>query len=109
MTISKEILYTAKSFLKQCEERDTLNEKEDYDAAFEVECEQRDNGAMLAGFIIETFQKQQEQEPKEFEIYANDFCDSDIWKSVCEGVGVNYEEFDTLTLNYTEVKTSNQE
>ncbi len=106
MTITKEILYTAKSFLKQIDERNTLNEKEDYDAAFEVECEQRDNGAMLAEFIINTYQKQEE---KEFNIYANDFCDSDIWKSVCEGVNINHEEFDTLTLNYSEVKASNQE
>lgn len=108
MTIPKQILYTAKEFLKQLSERDSLNEKEDYKAAFEVECEQRENGATIAEFIIETHQEQ-ETEDKEFHVYANDFCDSDIWKQICESVNVNYEEFDTLTLNYTEVKASNQE
>lgn len=109
MNIPKQILYTAKEFLKQLSERDSLNEKEDYDKAFEVECEQRDNGATIAEFIIETHQKQEQQEEKEFHIYANDFCDSDIWKQICESVNVNYEEFDTLTFKYSNVQASNQE
>jgi len=47
-------------------------------------------------------------EEKEFYVYQNDFCDSDIWKQICEDVGVNYEEYDTLTLKYVNVTASNQ-
>jgi len=47
-------------------------------------------------------------EEKEFYVYQNDFCDSDIWKQICEDVEVNYEEYDTLTLKYVNVTASNQ-
>lgn len=46
------------------------------------------------------------KEKKEFVIYQNDFCDSDIWKQICEEIGVDYE-FDKLTLVYTKATVSN--
>ena len=45
----------AKEFIELGKERDILNENEDYDGAFEVECTQRDLGGELAEFIIEQF------------------------------------------------------
>lgn len=47
------VIEAAKSFLEAIEERDEANEKEDYDAAFEIECDQRYHGATLAEWILE--------------------------------------------------------
>ncbi len=52
MLIPKDIVKYAKWFLEQNEEREALNETCDYDTAFEVECNQRDNGTALAEFIL---------------------------------------------------------
>ena len=47
---SGEAVETAKQYGELLEERNALNEKEDYDGAFEVECTLRDKGAELAEY-----------------------------------------------------------
>lgn len=52
-----EIVEAAMSFLEAIDERNEANENEDYDAAFEIECSQRDYGAIVSGWILEQNKK----------------------------------------------------
>jgi hypothetical protein len=49
------VLLKAHEFVEMSVERDNLNEKEDWDGAFEVECSQRDAGMEIAQWIIENY------------------------------------------------------
>jgi len=49
--IPKDILEAAKNFLEEIDERNEANEEEEYDSAFEIECSQRDHGAIIADWI----------------------------------------------------------
>jgi len=72
MQIPNHILEYANDFLSQNIERDSLNEQEDYDGAFEVECSQRDNGSALAEFILELNLAQKLESEEEITFTHND-------------------------------------
>lgn len=47
-----ELKKLAKEFMELSEQRDELNECDDYDGAFEIECDQRDIGESMADLIV---------------------------------------------------------
>lgn len=52
ITKSSDIFNIAEKFLAASQEREKLNEMQDHDAAFEIECDQREYGHELAEWII---------------------------------------------------------
>jgi len=42
----------ATRFIEQLSERDEAYERQDHDSAFDIECDQRDNGAEMASWIL---------------------------------------------------------
>jgi hypothetical protein len=48
----EELKQLAKEFLAKNKVRDELNDIEDYDGAFEIECDQRDIGSDMADLIL---------------------------------------------------------
>jgi hypothetical protein len=50
----EELKHLAEEFLAKNKVRDELNDIEDYDGAFEIECDQRDIGSDMANLILKT-------------------------------------------------------
>lgn len=48
----KHIVDYATEFLAQIESIDEANENQDHDLAFDIECDQRENGAAITSFIL---------------------------------------------------------
>ncbi len=53
--IPDDVFLMARDYLEYSEERNQLNEAEDWDGAYEVECSQRDLGMDIATWIEENY------------------------------------------------------
>ena len=51
--IPTEVIEAAKSFIKATAERNEANNQQDHDLAFDIECDQRDDGAIVSEWILE--------------------------------------------------------
>lgn len=51
--IPTEVIKAAKSFIKATAERNEANKSQNHDLAFDIECGQRDDGAIVSEWILE--------------------------------------------------------
>lgn len=52
LKIPEGIIECAKDFIESIDQREEKLEAEDYDASFEIECNQRDNASFMADWIL---------------------------------------------------------